>query len=102
MVNYFYAFFAYLIYKQSIKSPVERLLSQSDEIVASQKANSQEYSEMTKNLAMAWEALKSRLKERQKLLNQAVTFYTQCQEVGVYKLLLLCFEVVILNHTRLT
>lgn len=63
------------------QTPVEKLLSQADEIIASQKTDPIVFSAMAENLALTWKNLTIHLQQRQKTLAQSVTFYRRCEEV---------------------
>lgn len=65
---------------QTKQSPVEKVLSQADQVVAKQPSKSEVYSAMASNLAVAWRGLNNQLQQRLHLLEQAVAFYSRCRE----------------------
>ncbi|XP_074602730.1 uncharacterized protein LOC141856343 isoform X2 [Brevipalpus obovatus] len=64
------------------QTPVEKLLSQADDIIASQKTDPIVFSAMAENLALTWKNLTIHLQQRQKTLAQSVNFYRRCEELA--------------------
>ena len=62
------------------QSPVEKVLTQADQVVAKQPTKSEIYSAMATNLGAAWRGLNQQLQQRLQLLEQAVAFYSRCRE----------------------
>ncbi|KAF0303153.1 Titin [Amphibalanus amphitrite] len=63
----------------SKQSPVEELLNQADQLIASQKPKAEVYSAMAESLGLAWRDLNGQLESRRQLLQHSVAFHSRAR-----------------------
>lgn len=64
-----------LSYPQSKQSPVEELLKQADQLIATQRPRAEVYAAMAESLGQAWKDLNSFLEQRRVILEYNVAFH---------------------------
>ena len=58
-----------------MQSPVEELLNQADQLIASQKPKAEVYSAMAESLGQAWRDLNAQLETKRVMLQHSVAFH---------------------------
>ncbi|CAG9824336.1 unnamed protein product [Phaedon cochleariae] len=65
---------------QNKQSPVEELLRQADQLIATQKPRAEVYAAMAESLGRAWKDINSNLELRKQILDLNVLYHTKAQE----------------------
>ncbi|KAI9552427.1 hypothetical protein GHT06_022793 [Daphnia sinensis] len=66
---------------QSKQSPVEELLKQADQLIATQRPRAEVYAAMAESLGQAWKDLNSFLEQRRVILEYNVAFHSHAEDV---------------------
>lgn len=70
----------FLFLQQNKQSPVEELLRQADQLIATQKPRAEVYAAMAESLGRAWKDINFNLELRKVILDLNVQYHTKAQE----------------------